>query len=133
MVSYNSTSGMKVPKSTYKAQHRIPLGTLSTNCLMGYGWRTTCMPSFKLSCPQLVGAAALPSAIFFAHAKKGADHTIKMNQWTTSSSTTLTTRCAHNTQVHSLQALAEKRAVASLSGHSCLVALCALAFSQRSQ
>ena len=50
-MSYNSTSGMKVPKSTYTAQHRIPLGTLSTNCLMGYGWRTTCMPSFKLSCP----------------------------------------------------------------------------------
>ena len=31
---------------------------------------------------------------FFRQAKKGADQTIKVDQWATSSSTTLTTRCA---------------------------------------
>ena len=38
----------------------------------------------------------LPSAVspFSAQAKKGANQTIKMGQWTTSSCTTLTTRCA---------------------------------------
>ena len=49
------------------------------------------------------------------------------------SCTMLTTRCVNKTQVGSLQALEEKRASGSLSGHSCLEALCALASSQLGQ
>ena len=48
----------------------------------------------------------------------------------TSSCTPLTTRAAHNAEVHYLQTLAEKPARASLSHHSSLVALCSLLLSQ---
>ena len=73
---------------------------------------------------------ALPSP-----AKKGAVPTITWasagngGDWTSASCTTLHTRCAYTTQVHLLQALAEKRVWASLSGHSSLVALCSLVIS----
>ena len=39
-------------------------------------------------------------------------------------------RCARKQTTPSLQALAGKRVVRFLLGHSCLVALCSLAFSQ---
>ena len=42
-------------------------------------------------------------------------------------------RCARTLSTPSLQALTEKHVVASLLGHSRLVALCSLAFSQEGQ
>ena len=81
---------------------------------------------------RVIGALPCP-------AKKGADPTITWASarnavdWTSPSCATLTTRCAHNTQVHLLQTLADKRARASLSAHSSLVALCSLVLSQGGQ
>ena len=75
----------------------------------------------------------LPSATFHfpAEAKKGADHTNKLCQGTTSSLTTLTTRCADGTP--SLQALPGESARASQAGQSCLAALFSLVISQESE
>ena len=42
-------------------------------------------------------------------------------------------RCARILSTPSLQALTGERVVASLLGHSCLVALCSLVFSQEGQ
>ena len=81
---------------------------------------------------KVIGALPCP-------AKKGSDPTVIWTSarngvdWTSPSCRILSTRCAHNTQVHLLQALAKKRARASMSGHSSLVALCSLVLSQGGQ
>ena len=42
---------------------------------------------------KLCSSIAFGNFHIFAQAEKGTDHKIRMGQWTTSSSTTLTTRC----------------------------------------
>ena len=59
---------------------------------------------------------------------RGADHTITSGQKNFFFMDNMYSHCAHQRSTLSLQALAEKRVVTSLLGHSCLVALCFLQF-----